>query len=100
MAGAVRLPKAEWVMAMLLAVALVYGFAPWPAPQVTEQLLRHFYPQCFEPFIRRCSLPVREFRLAAYAGLLVVTYGAVLAAYFATARLLGQRSSSVTSSSP
>jgi len=81
---------------MMIAVALVYGFAPWPTPQVTEQLLRYLYPGCFLPIVR-CLLPVEMVRLAAYGGLVAVTYAAILVAYGTVVRATARKSSSETS---
>ena len=95
MTGKARLPGAEWVLATMIAVALVYGFAPWPTPQVTEQLLRYLYPGCFLPIVR-CLLPVEEVRLAAYGGLVTVTYAAILVAYCTAVRAAARKSPSET----
>ena len=77
--------KIEWVLTTLAAVALVYGFAPWPTPWLTEQVLRHSYPTCFNPVID-CRLPSHEVHLAVYFALIVVTYAGVLAVYIAFTR--------------
>ena len=95
MTSKARLPGAEWVLATMIAVALVYGFAPWPTPQVTEQLLRYLYPGCFLPIVR-CLMPVEKVRLAAYAGLVAITYAAILVTYCTVVRAAAQRSRSET----
>ncbi len=95
MTGKAGLPGVEWVLATMIAVALIYGFAPWPTPQVTRQLLLYLYPQCFLPIVR-CLLPVEKVRLAAYAGLVAITYAAILAAYCTIIRAVARRSSSET----
>jgi hypothetical protein len=77
--------KIERVLTILAAVALVYGYASWPAPWLTEQVLRHLYPACFNPVID-CRLPSHEVHLGVYSALIVVTYAAVLAVYFAFTR--------------
>ncbi len=92
MTGKAQLPGIELVLATMIAVALVYGFAPWPTPQVTEQLLRYLYPGCFLPIVR-CLLPVEKVRLAAYAGLVTITYAAILVAYCTVVRAAARRSS-------
>ncbi len=73
-----RLLRAEWVLATMIAIVLLYGFAPWPTRRVT-QLLRYLYPPCFLLFVR-CRLPVEEIRLAVFGGPLAITYAAMLVA--------------------
>jgi hypothetical protein len=85
--------KIEWVLTILAAVALVYGFAPWPTPWLTEQVLRRLYPACFNPFVR-CRLPSHEVHLGVDFALLGVTYAAVLGVYFAFTRATAHESPS------
>ncbi len=93
-----RLLGTDWVLATMIAVALVYGFAPWPTPQLTQQVLRYLYPQCFLPFVR-CRLPVEDIHLAVFGGLLAITYTAMLVVYSAAVRVVARMSPAETAES-